>query len=222
MGRLAKEKNLDFLVEAITKYFAGINPLEKCYFLLVGVGPMKQTIVDYFKYKGFHNHLRTAGLLHSQDVVNAYHAMDLFVFSSKSETQGMVITEAMAAGTPVVAIDAPGVREVVKDNVNGKLLLNPSSEDFSSTIAFMANLSQEHKNKYSREAKNTADEFSLTRSVDKALACFEDLRKHSLEHRDQDYHMWSHALNLIESEWEHLKEFTSAAEASIKSKKKSP
>ena len=42
--------------------------------------------------------------------MNVYHAMDVFVFASQSETQGLVMTEAMAAGIPVVAVDAPGVR----------------------------------------------------------------------------------------------------------------
>jgi glycosyltransferase involved in cell wall biosynthesis len=55
----------------------------------------------------------SAGILTTTDLTNAYHAMDVFAFSSKSETQGMVHTEAMAAGVPVVGLDAPGVREVV-------------------------------------------------------------------------------------------------------------
>ena len=50
-----------------------------------------------------------------QDLADAYAAMDVFVFSSQSETQGMVLAEAMAARTPVVALDGPGVRDVVND-----------------------------------------------------------------------------------------------------------
>jgi hypothetical protein len=55
--------------------------------------------------------------------------MDLFVFSSKSETQGMVLAEAMAAGVPVVALDASGVREVLTDGKNGRLLDEDTDEN---------------------------------------------------------------------------------------------
>ena len=57
--------------------------------------------------------LHLPGSLDGQVLADAYHAMDVFVFASRTETQGMVLTEAMAAGKPVVALDAPGVREVL-------------------------------------------------------------------------------------------------------------
>ena len=66
--------------------------------------------------------LHLVGSLEGQALVDAYHAMDVFVFASCTETQGMVLTEAMAAGKPVVALDGPGVREVVRDGCNGRLL----------------------------------------------------------------------------------------------------
>jgi 1,2-diacylglycerol 3-alpha-glucosyltransferase len=72
--------------------------------------------------EGVADRLHLAGMLKGKDLVDAYHAMDVFVFASQSETQGLVVTEAMAAGIPVVAVDAPGVREVVKDFVNGRLM----------------------------------------------------------------------------------------------------
>ena len=50
-----------------------------------------------------------------------------FVFASQTETQGLVIAEAMAAGNPVVALDGPGVREIVRDGENGFLLEHDAS-----------------------------------------------------------------------------------------------
>jgi glycosyltransferase involved in cell wall biosynthesis len=55
--------------------------------------------------------------------------MDLFLFASKSETQGRVLTEVMACGLPVIAIDAPGAREVVRNNKNGWLLKSDADEE---------------------------------------------------------------------------------------------
>ena len=54
-----------------------------------------------------------------REVALCYLAADLFVFSSTSETQGMVLLEAMAGGCPVVAVRASGVYDVVKDGYNG-------------------------------------------------------------------------------------------------------
>ena len=68
-----------------------------------------------------------AGLQTGQDLADAYAAMDVFVFSSQSETQGMVLAEAMAAGVPAVALDAPGAREIVNDR-NGRLLPGDASD----------------------------------------------------------------------------------------------
>lgn len=216
LGRLAKEKNLEFLSESIIKFLLESLQSKNCCFLLVGTGPMKTHIIEKFNSRGLSNRIFTAGLLNSDDVVNAYSAMDLFAFSSKSETQGMVITEAMAAGTPVVAIDAPGVREVVKDNINGKLLRNTDSDEFCAAIEIMANLTREDRLLFVREARNTADEFSLMHSADKALSCFEELKDYSLTHRESDYNMWTGAMRLIESDWERVKEFASAADSAIK------
>ena len=58
-------------------------------------------------------------------LVDAYHAMNVFAFASLTETQGLVLAEAMAAGVAVVAVDAPGAREIVRDGANGRLLAQP-------------------------------------------------------------------------------------------------
>lgn len=214
LGRLAKEKNLQFLAQAVAAFLKqpGMN---HCCFLLVGTGPMKQTISDYFSTQGLSDKLYSAGLLEASDVVNAYNAMDVFAFSSLSETQGMVITEAMAAGTPVVAIDAPGVREVVKNSVNGFLLGNPTAIDFCDALTQIMKLDKEGKSHFSRQALKTANQFSLEKSVDKALDCFEKLREESLSHRDQDYNQWTNTFHSFISDWERIKEFTSAAHSAV-------
>ncbi len=214
LGRLAKEKNLQFLAQAVATFLKQPN-MNHCCFLLVGTGPMQQIISDYFSSQGLSDKLYTAGLLETSAVVNAYHAMDVFAFSSMSETQGMVITEAMAAGTPVVAIDAPGVREVVRNDMNGFLLSGPTAMDFCNALTQIKNLDKKRKSMFSRQALKTADQFSFEKSVDKALDCFEKLRQESLSHRDQDYNQWTHTFRSFISDWERIKEFTSAAHSAV-------
>ena len=80
--------------------------------------------------KGLSQQLRLVGVQEGKDKVDAYHAMDVFAFASQSETQGLVLTEALASKVPVVAVDACGVREVVQDKVNGRLLMREDVDEF--------------------------------------------------------------------------------------------
>jgi glycosyltransferase involved in cell wall biosynthesis len=105
VGRLASEKNLGFLARAVK----GLKIPAK--FLVVGPGRAV-----------FPQGTCLTGALSGEALADAYKAMDVFAFASKSETQGMVLVEAMAAGVPVVALDAPGSRDVVRDGKNGRLV----------------------------------------------------------------------------------------------------
>jgi len=115
LGRLAPEKNLDFLADAVAQFLKDND----AHFLLAGKGPSEENVKKIFEAAGAGERLHLAGVVKGQDLIDCYHAMDVFAFSSQSETQGLVITEAMAAGLPVVAVDAPGVREVVADKLTG-------------------------------------------------------------------------------------------------------
>ena len=118
-GRLAPEKNLNFLINCMIEV---LKKDSKVHALIVGLGPAENLIKDTFKAAGLENRLHLTGVLHYQHLVDAYFAMDVFAFTSLSETQGMVLIEAMAAGLPVVALDAPGARDIIIDYHNGRLL----------------------------------------------------------------------------------------------------
>jgi glycosyltransferase involved in cell wall biosynthesis len=119
VGRLAPEKNLNFLAKS-TACFIENNP--SAVFLIAGSGPSEEAIKKIFAAKGLDSKLIFAGTLKGQNLSDFYNAIDIFAFASKSETQGMVLTEAMAAGKPVVALTAPGVRDVLRNGENGLLL----------------------------------------------------------------------------------------------------
>ena len=110
VGRLAEEKNLDFLCEAFCEALA-IDP--HAHAIIIGAGPKMDDMRTIFENANVANRIHIPGVLEGQDLSNAYDAIDVFGFSSFSETQGLVLIEAMAQGTPVVALYTPGVREVV-------------------------------------------------------------------------------------------------------------
>jgi 1,2-diacylglycerol 3-alpha-glucosyltransferase len=132
LSRLAAEKNLDYLARAVSLFMSD-HP-QAC-FLVVGAGPCSEEIQAVFAQAGMADRLIMPGELTGRSIADAYHAMDLFVFASLSETQGMVLAEAMAAGLPVVALDASGVRDIVEDQGNGRLLTAGSTpSDFAAAI----------------------------------------------------------------------------------------
>jgi glycosyltransferase involved in cell wall biosynthesis len=212
LGRLAPEKNLKFLAEAAAAF---LKTTSRAHFLVIGTGPSGRTIRDIFTREGLETRLHIASVLEHEQLADALQAMNLFAFASKSETQGMVLTEAMAAGLPVVALDANGVREVVSDYKNGRLLHGESIEAFVSALQWVAGLSEKQVRELARAAHETAEVFSMSHSADKALACYTNLRDNiSVERPEQEEH-WHHLLDLIKVEWEILKGIGSATDAAL-------
>ena len=82
---------------------------------------------------GLAENIRFLGFQPNEQIAFYHRAGDCFLFSSCSETQGIVLLEAMAAHTPVVALDATGVRDVVENGVNG-FLTEPDEQRWASRI----------------------------------------------------------------------------------------
>ncbi|MCL6582966.1 MAG: glycosyltransferase [bacterium] len=200
VGRLAPEKNLEFWAEAVARFLrqsAGSQAL------VVGSGPSWAKIEEVFVREGVQERLHFSGTLVGDRLVEAYQAMDIFVFTSRSETQGMVLLEAMAAGIPVVALDAPGVREVVRDGKNGRLVEEEKIEPFVLAISSIGSLGPKERAPLKEAAQNTAREFSTAKSADQALALYHQLllkRKQTLAQTDQ-HKALAAILRRIEEEW---------------------
>lgn len=209
VGRLAPEKNLEFLSTAVLNF---IKTEPRAHFLLVGKGPSEQSIQKAFAEASLTNRLHHAGQLQGPMLVSAYRAMDGFVFCSKSETQGMVLVEAMAAGVPVIALDAPGAREVVIDRENGMLLpANSSGDRFTEALRWLIGQPEGKTESLKRSALKTAEQFSVDRCVDKALAVYADLAGRGHAVRENESGVWSNLLPLIKAEWDILKGYATAA-----------
>ena len=120
VSRLEKEKNQYYLLDAlkVLKEKAG----DRFQFIFIGDGSEREPLRVYCEEMGLEDNVTFVGSVPNQEVKDYLFAGDAFLFSSKSETQGIVILEAMAAGLPVVALDATGVRDIVKDGENGYLI----------------------------------------------------------------------------------------------------
>ncbi len=199
LGRLAPEKNLSYLCRAVGQF---LKKEPKAVFLLVGGGSAEKEIRAIFKKQKLLSRVVMPGKKSGQDLFDAYAAMDVFAFSSFSETQGMVIAEAMAAGLPVVALNASGVREVVRDGKNGFLLdAKAGEEEFAaclSKIKTEAKLREELK----AGARRTARKFSREQSAKKALEFYEEIRLQTRPQRQLEKDdLWANLMKRIEVEW---------------------
>jgi len=172
VGRLAAEKNLPFLAAAIAAA-AGERP--DLHFLVVGEGPAAAEIRQIFATAGSEGRLRLAGRLEGQALADAYAAMDCFAFASLSETQGLVLAEAMAAGTPVVALDAPGARDVVAEGRNGRLLARADQASFTAATLELLALPTAARDALRAGARATARRFDRSVSAAALLAVYESL-----------------------------------------------
>ena len=112
LGRMAKEKNLEQLIDQIAA--AGRRDVT---LLLVGDGPDREEVLDYARSRGLN--VIFTGMVPHGEVADYYRLGDLFVTASTSETQGLTYFEALAAGVPVLCRQDPCVDGVVESGVNG-------------------------------------------------------------------------------------------------------
>lgn len=111
LGRVASEKNIDFLLRMTDELR---RKLPDVLLLVAGEGPAQAGLQQASVELSLQDNVRFIGYLDRETELNAcYRAADLFVFSSLSETQGLVLLEAMAQGVPVVAIAELGTRSIL-------------------------------------------------------------------------------------------------------------
>lgn len=118
-SRIAREKNLDFLFEAIRRL---ARRRQDFHLLLVGGGPELehyQHLVQNWELSAL---VTFTGMQAKEKTDRIFGAADIFVFPSVTETQGIVITEAMAAGVPAVAVGIMGPSDIIQDGSDGFLV----------------------------------------------------------------------------------------------------
>ena len=211
-GRLAPEKNLEFLTNCMVEL---LRKDPKVHALIVGQGPSQDLIRYTFHQAGLEKRLHLAGALHYQHLVDAYFAMDVFAFASLSETQGLVLIEAMAAGIPVVALDAPGVREVVEDRLNGRLLDEMGQKSFVDALHWVLYRPSEELQAIKNAARITAQRCPIDCSARRMLEVYEKLKSgeyisHGKKNSSQSMPLWR-----VKAEWDIYSNFFKAVAASV-------
>src|SRR5690349_15829375 len=121
VGRLAPEKNWETLLRAFAKVYPKHPNLR---LILLGDGPAREDLQSLAAELEIAEHVSFMGSIPFGDIPSYLKAADAFSFASVTETQGPVTIEAMAAGLPIVAVDASGTRDIVEHGKEGFLVDN--------------------------------------------------------------------------------------------------
>lgn len=212
IGRLTPEKNLEVLTRGVVAF---LRRHRRARFLVAGTGCARPVIREILVQHGLADRLHGIDTLGQPLLASAYQAMDVFAFAARNETQGMVLAEAMAAGVPVVAIDGPGVRELVADGVNGRLLPGESAEDFADALDWVLALPAARLDALRQGMAQSLDALSLTATAELALGAYRRLLRPGAVRAARRPGWWQGARRRLETEWDMLRNVAHAAGAAL-------
>jgi len=134
VSRLTSEKNVEFVFRSIK------NILKKgsVKFLVVGDGYLRRNLENFCQQEKISDKVIFCGEVEREEIKHYYASADIFIYGSKSETQGMIITEAMYMGLPIVAVNATGVNSLVLNNGNG-FLVQENEGEFETAVLKLIN-----------------------------------------------------------------------------------
>ena len=145
VGRVSAEKQIDEIKPVL-------EAIPEARLAIVGDGPYREALEEHFA--GTNTHF--VGYLQGLELASAYASADAFIFPSRTETLGLVLLEAMAAGCPVVAARSGGIPDIVTDGVNG-YLFEPDDETGAITATKRLLAAKEEREQLRRNARAEAE-----------------------------------------------------------------
>jgi len=171
-GRVSHEKNIAFVLRAFRQM---LTREPRIYLIIVGDGPARLDLESEARALGLSERAIFTGYMNRAKLIDYYKDADLFVYGSKTETQGIVYCEALASGTPVVAVGEMGVLDVVEDGVTGLLLPEDEAAFAEVTVSLLHD--PERRRHMSEAAVRSAQEQSAERSCERLLEVYQSLLK---------------------------------------------
>lgn len=151
VGRIASEKNILFLLNSMKGL---VEENQRIKLLVVGDGPDLDSYKDYCRKNDISNNVILVGKVPWDNIVSYYLIADVFATASHTETQGLTVIEAMAAGLPVLAIKDESFTGTVIDNLNGFIFRN--RKEYKSGVLSLFN-DKDLLNRMSKQARNSAE-----------------------------------------------------------------
>jgi glycosyltransferase involved in cell wall biosynthesis len=170
VGRLGKEKNFAFIIRSF-KSIAESIPESRL--VLVGNGPEKNALENLAREIGVLEKIIFTGTLSREEIIKAYNSAHIFIFASVTETQGLVVGEAKAAGLPIVAVKAFGISEMVEDGIDGFLTDLDMNQFIEKINLLLTDESLRHS--LSQNALRNAVKISAQSCTNKLINCYNEV-----------------------------------------------
>ena len=175
LGRLAPEKNVELLVDAFATLAADDSSVR---LLLVGGGPSEAALRQRAAQPDLAGRVYLTGMRPRSLALALVKGADLFVATSQTETQGLVLAEALAAGLPVVALEGPGVADSVRDGVDGVIVASePAGERRVRIAAALGDLARDPARRavLAAAALAGADRFDVAARIGEMVDLYREL-----------------------------------------------
>ncbi len=168
VSRLSHEKNVSFLLEGLARFKARYG--SRFRMLMVGDGDDRVSLQERCAELGLSEQVVFTGTVANGKLPPYFAAADAFLFASRTETQGIVVLEALAGATPVIAVAASGVSDLVQDGVNG-ILTGEDVEEYADRLAWYLYQDPSDRLAMEQAALETALEYSEEAVAQKA-SCY--------------------------------------------------
>jgi len=171
VGRLAHEKNIEFLLEVAAH---AKKDLPQLVWLITGEGPAQPSLQRRVEQLGLAGQVRFLGYLdRARALVDCYAAADVFAFSSLTETQGLVLLEAMALGVPAVALSAMGTADILAPRL-GAVVPEHNPERFAEDLVALLSYPARHT-RLAAEARDYARQWSDVAMAERLAVLYREL-----------------------------------------------
>ncbi len=172
VGRVAHEKNIEFLVKVFVEVRKAVP---EAMLVIAGEGPARESLRHLVDRLGLEKDVHFAGYLdRNTGLLDCYAAANVFVFASRTETQGLVLLEAMAQGAPVVSTAELGTRSILKPGC-GALVVDEKLEPFAAGVVRVLQDRELHRD-LSERGRTYARTWSSAIMARKLADLYESLR----------------------------------------------
>ncbi|PIR98615.1 MAG: hypothetical protein COT88_00575 [Candidatus Colwellbacteria bacterium CG10_big_fil_rev_8_21_14_0_10_41_28] len=167
VSRIGPEKNLPIILKAYKRILEKEN---KVSLVMVGGGTFLNELKLIASRMGLSEKIIFTGLIDPEEIGGYYREADIFIHASLTETQGLVMAEAMAFGLPVVAVKATGVVDIVEDGVNG--YITPETPKALEEKVLGTIYDDQKMKKLSGGALKTAEKYSISSTTDNLIKVY--------------------------------------------------
>ena len=172
IGRVAFEKNIDFLLRVLVRVRERVADV---LLVISGEGPAVKHLRKLTARLGLMSHVLFVGYQdRAQGLLDCYRAGDVFVFASRTETQGLVLLEAMALGVPVVAAAILGTKDIL-DAGKGALVAELREDDFAAKIVALLE-DRALRERLGRDGQDYAREWAALRMAERMSEFYAQVR----------------------------------------------